>query len=64
MVYRGADQPDMSIINPESDVWQHIKVSVLGAIINPTQLLFRYLYRILLRIGQSNMPASVMMVAC
>ena len=26
MVYRGADQPDMSVINPESDVWQHIKV--------------------------------------
>jgi hypothetical protein len=26
MVYRGADQPDMSVINPESDVWQHIHV--------------------------------------
>jgi len=26
MVYRGADQPDMSVINPESDVWQHIKI--------------------------------------
>jgi hypothetical protein len=26
MVYRGADQPDMSVINPESDVWQNIKV--------------------------------------
>jgi hypothetical protein len=26
LIYRGADQPDMSIINPESDVWQHIKV--------------------------------------
>lgn len=26
MVYRGADQPDMSVINPESDVWQRIKV--------------------------------------
>lgn len=26
MVYRGADQPDMSVINPESDVWQSIKV--------------------------------------
>ncbi|KAJ4499107.1 RIC1-domain-containing protein [Lentinula lateritia] len=26
LVYRGADQPDISIINPESDVWQHIKV--------------------------------------
>ncbi|KAG8764188.1 hypothetical protein FRC11_000042 [Ceratobasidium sp. 423] len=24
LVYRGADQPDMSVINPESDVWQHI----------------------------------------
>ncbi|KAK7064573.1 RIC1 domain-containing protein [Favolaschia claudopus] len=26
LVYRGADQPDMSVINPESDVWQHIKI--------------------------------------
>ncbi|BEJ15800.1 hypothetical protein CspHIS471_0504050 [Cutaneotrichosporon sp. HIS471] len=26
MVYRGADQPDMSVINPESDVWQHTHV--------------------------------------
>ncbi|KAF9243850.1 RIC1-domain-containing protein [Melanogaster broomeanus] len=26
LVYRGADQPDMSVINPESDVWQHIKL--------------------------------------
>lgn len=26
LVYRGADQPDMSVINPESDVWQSIKV--------------------------------------
>lgn len=26
LVYRGADQPDMSVINPESDVWQQIKV--------------------------------------
>lgn len=29
LVYRGADQPDMSVINPESDVWQHIKVTHL-----------------------------------
>jgi hypothetical protein len=29
LVYRGADQPDMSVINPESDVWQHIKVTRL-----------------------------------
>ena len=29
LVYRGADQPDMSVINPESDVWQHIKVGPL-----------------------------------
>ncbi|KAG8833092.1 hypothetical protein FRC17_000031 [Serendipita sp. 399] len=28
LVYRGADQPDMSVINPESDVWQHIKVPI------------------------------------
>lgn len=26
LVYRGSDQPDMSMINPESDVWQHIKL--------------------------------------
>ena len=26
LIYRGADQPDLSVINPESDVWQHIKV--------------------------------------
>ncbi|KAG1885597.1 RIC1-domain-containing protein [Suillus subluteus] len=26
LVYRGAEQPDMSVINPESDVWQHIKI--------------------------------------
>lgn len=29
LVYRGADQPDMSIINPESDVWHHVKVREL-----------------------------------
>jgi len=29
LVYRGADQPDMSVINPESDVWQHIKVKFI-----------------------------------
>lgn len=29
LVYRGADQPDMSVINPESDVWQHIKVRLV-----------------------------------
>ena len=26
LAYRGADQPDESVINPESDVWQHIKI--------------------------------------
>ncbi|CAO1625213.1 unnamed protein product [Parajaminaea phylloscopi] len=26
LVYRGSDQPDMSIINPDSDVWQYIKI--------------------------------------
>ncbi|GAA5957240.1 hypothetical protein JCM3765_000401 [Sporobolomyces pararoseus] len=26
MVYRGSDQPDLSVINPESDVWQHLKI--------------------------------------
>lgn len=29
LVYRGADQPDLSVINPESDVWQHIKVIMI-----------------------------------
>lgn len=28
LVYRGADQPDMSVINPEADVWQHVKVCI------------------------------------
>ncbi|CAG8524995.1 7275_t:CDS:10, partial [Acaulospora colombiana] len=28
LVYRGADQPDMSVINPESDVWQNIKIPI------------------------------------
>ncbi|KAI0786104.1 RIC1-domain-containing protein [Abortiporus biennis] len=26
LIYRGADQPDMSVINPESDVWQRIMI--------------------------------------
>ncbi|KIY51327.1 RIC1-domain-containing protein [Fistulina hepatica ATCC 64428] len=26
LIYRGADQPDMSVINPDSDVWQHVKI--------------------------------------
>ncbi|CEH17800.1 WD40 repeat protein [Ceraceosorus bombacis] len=26
LVYRGSERPDMSIINPESDVWQHVKI--------------------------------------
>ncbi|KAF8167806.1 RIC1-domain-containing protein [Crassisporium funariophilum] len=26
LIYRGADQPDLSVINPESDVWQHVKI--------------------------------------
>ncbi|KAI0035243.1 RIC1-domain-containing protein [Vararia minispora EC-137] len=30
LVYRGADQPDMSVINPESDVWQHIPTKYLA----------------------------------
>ncbi|KAN0063340.1 WD40 repeat protein [Thecaphora frezii] len=25
-VYRGGDQPDLSVIDPESDVWHHIKI--------------------------------------
>ena len=25
-----ADQPDMSVINPESDVWQHVKVLLIS----------------------------------
>lgn len=39
MVYRGADQPDMSVINPESDVWQHIKVGRIGFL--TTRCIFR-----------------------
>lgn len=27
MVYRGADQADMSVINPEANAWQYIKVN-------------------------------------
>ncbi|KAG8930449.1 hypothetical protein FRC02_004160 [Tulasnella sp. 418] len=34
LVYRGADQPDMSVINPESDVWQHIKIPLSYIAIN------------------------------
>lgn len=33
LVYRGADQPDMSVINPESDVWQHIKVGICALLV-------------------------------
>lgn len=33
LVYRGADQPDMSVINPESDVWQHIKVRLFSLVV-------------------------------
>ncbi|EPQ26600.1 uncharacterized protein PFL1_05921 [Pseudozyma flocculosa PF-1] len=25
-VYRGGDQPDLSVIDPESDVWHHVKI--------------------------------------
>lgn len=35
LVYRGADQPDLSVINPESDVWQHIKVGFLSTVHRP-----------------------------
>lgn len=33
LVYRGADQPDLSVINPESDVWQHIKVIISSPVV-------------------------------
>jgi hypothetical protein len=43
LVYRGADQPDMSVINPESDVWQHIKVGgVCISISTLTGSIFRF----------------------
>ena len=29
LIYRGSDQPDMSVINPESDVWQQVKVRTI-----------------------------------
>ena len=48
LAYRGADQPDQSVINPESDVWQHIKVSS-GSRLDRTD--GRYLRRTLLPIG-------------
>ncbi|KAF9478024.1 RIC1-domain-containing protein [Pholiota conissans] len=34
LVYRGADQPDLSVINPESDVWQHIKIPLRYLAVN------------------------------
>lgn len=36
MVYRGADQPDLSVINPESDIWQSIKVHRLDRTLRAT----------------------------
>ena len=41
MVYRGADQPDMSIINPESDVWQSISV-IPSSIPQPQYLVTKF----------------------
>lgn len=40
LVYRGADQPDMSVINPESDVWQHIQVSSYAVLADQKAELF------------------------
>lgn len=39
LVYRGADQPDMSVINPESDVWERIKVVALRSQISVVGLI-------------------------
>ncbi len=53
LVYRGADQPDMSVINPESDVWQHVKVSVDFLTRGPVNgMLPRSRFRICLQIGR------------
>ncbi len=38
LVYRGADQPDMSVINPESDVWRPVKVGSLRRVKQPASL--------------------------
>ena len=40
LVYRGAEQPDMSVINPESDVWQHIKATEFAPFHSPGIFIF------------------------
>jgi hypothetical protein len=57
LVYRGADQPDMSVINPESDVWQNISVSYSTCrrlVYRCTDTVFRYPMHTSLQIGPSD----------
>lgn len=62
MVYRGADQPDMSVINPESDVWQHIKVYLFMTNLLETSLsTFRYRWNTCRKTGLSGTLQSVWM---
>lgn len=63
LVYRGADQPDMSVINPESDVWQHIKVCVVLSLMVVTSCSTRYPSVILQITGPFAMHLSAMMDA-
>jgi hypothetical protein len=64
LVYRGADQPDMSVINPESDVWQHICVSRVSAfrLSKPELILVRFLLRTWHIIGRLVVRRSRQMV--
>jgi hypothetical protein len=61
LIYRGADQPDMSVINPESDVWQHIKVRLFGRLNSEVALISsRFHKRISLQTGQLDILPSAM----
>lgn len=61
LIHRGADQPDMSVINPESDVWQRIKVRlIVFAVFRPDiDRVLRYHKIILLQTGQYDIQRSV-----
>jgi hypothetical protein len=66
LVYRGADQPDMSVINPESDVWQHVKVGynyLYKVVINRDGYADRFLRDTSHRTGLCNTPVSAPMAA-
>ena len=61
LVYRGADRPDMSVINPESDVWQHIKVRVATLPTDSVNKHFRFHSIIWQQIGLFDIPPSAVM---